>query len=59
MFKEENEFSKMLRAQNGGTKVNAMLEYRQMKKTNTPFTRAIINETVEGLSDKWRDFYEQ
>ena len=58
MFREENEFCKVYRAQNSCTKVNAMLEYRKMKKTNTPFTKPLVNDTIEGLSDKWRSYYD-
>ena len=39
MRREEKDFTDKYKAMHGGTTVNAMLEYRNMKKTNTPYTR--------------------
>lgn len=59
MRKEEKDFARQIRAQQGGTELDAMLQYRQMKKTNTPYTRGIVNDTIDGLSrGKARNYLE-
>jgi hypothetical protein len=59
MRKEEKDFARQIRAQQGGTELDAMLQYRQMKKTNTPYTRGIVNDTIDGLSQgKARNYLE-
>lgn len=58
MRREEQDFTKAFRAMNGGTEVNAMLEYRNMKKTNTPYTRGLVNDTIEGLNGRGRNYLE-
>ena len=55
MRKEEKDFVDNYRAKNGGTEVNAMLEYRKMKLTSTPYNRKspndIINDQRKNLLD--------
>ena len=59
MRREEKDFARQIRAQQGGTELDAMLQYRQMKKTNTPYTRPMLNETIDGLSHgKARNYLE-
>lgn len=55
MRREEQDFTKAFRAMNGGTEVNAMLEYRKMKKTNTLYTRGLVNDTIEDLNGRGRN----
>ena len=59
MRREEKDFTDQYKAMHGGTTVNAMLAYRNMKKTNTPYTRPLLNETIDGLSHgKARNYLE-
>ena len=54
MFNEnqENKFVSNYRAVNHCTKVQAMIEYRNMNKTNSPFKGPLKNENIEGF-DEW------
>ena len=59
MRREEKDFTEQYKAMHGGTTVNAMLAYRNMKKTNTPYTRGIVNDIIDGLSrGKARNYLE-
>lgn len=56
---EENSFCDAYRAMHGGSKVNAMVQYRELKKTNTPYTRKYINTMIEGFEENARrTFYD-
>lgn len=56
---QENQFVTAYRAMHGGTKVQAMQAFRDMKKTNTPYTRRYINETIAGFQENARrTFYD-
>lgn len=39
MHKDEKDFTDKYREVHGGTEVDAMLEYRKMKLTSTPYNR--------------------
>ena len=49
---QENRFVNNYRAIHGGTKVQAMTEYRNLMKTNTPYTRTLKNETIDGFEER-------
>ena len=51
---QENSFVNNYRAIHGGTKVQAMVEYRNLMKTNTPYTRTLKNETIAGFQENIR-----
>ena len=51
---QENQFVNNYRAIHGGTKVQAMVEYRNLMKTNTPYTRTLKNETIVGFQENTR-----
>ena len=50
--KQESRFVNNYRALNNCTKVEAMVEYRNLMKTNTPYTRTLKNETIDGFEER-------
>ena len=54
MNPQEDRFVANYRAVNRCTKVEAMVEYRNLMKTNTPYTRTLKNETIEGFQENTR-----
>lgn len=55
MRKDEKDFVDKYRAVHGGTEVDAMLQYRKMNLTSTPYNRKspndIINDQRKNLLD--------
>ena len=55
MSKDEKDFVDKYRAVHGGTEVDAMLQYRKMNLTSTPYNRKspndIINDQRKNLLD--------
>ena len=52
MNQQEDRFVANYRAVNHCTKVEAMVEYRNMRKTNNPYTRPLKNETIDGFEER-------
>lgn len=49
---QEDKFCSNYRAIHGGTQVDAMIQYRELMKTNTPYVQLLKNEEIEGLNDR-------
>ena len=55
MRKDEKDFVDKYRAKNGGTEVNAMLEYRKMKLTSTPYNRKSPDDIIRDQNSNFTD----
>lgn len=53
-WNQQERFCSDYRAKHGGTKVEAMKAYRNLLKTNNPYTRPLKNEEIPGF-EEWKN----